>query len=342
MAFRANQFGVSEPVIQRQGTNQIVVELPGIKNQEQAIETIGKTALLVFKGPHGHVLVTGRDLVSSQVGFGPGGSSTHVVNLTFNSTGAKLFAQATSRLVGQTIYTYLDNTLINAARVDEPITNGNAQISGIGSLSAAQHLANLLNSGALPVPMKIIEVKRVSATLGARSVKKSEVALGGAMALIALFMIVFYRFAGFLADLALAIYTLLVLAILIAIHAVLTLPGVAGIILSAGIAVDANVIIFARIKDEIRAGRTLGAAIDYGFKNALRAIMDSNASTILAGLVLYWLGSGDVRGFAVTLIIGVVVSFITAVYATRYLLRLVEDTVVVRNLRLFLGGRGVV
>jgi len=335
IGFRANKFGISEPSIQLQGTNQIIVDLAGVKNQQQAIQMIGQTAQLIFKAPDGKVILTGKDLVSASASLDQ--SQGPIVNLKFNAAGTKAFAAATQKYLNQEIAIYLDKNLIEAPQVQEVIPNGEAMISPFSSLTAAQNMANLLNSGALPIPMREIDVQTVSPTLGQDSVHHSLVAILIAMALIILIMLGIYRYAGLIADIALAIYLVLVVGTLVAFGAVLTLPGIAGIILSAAIAVDANVIIFARIRDELRAGRTLGAAIDHGFKNALRAIMDSNVSTVIAAAVLYYFGTGEVRGFAVTLIIGVLASFVTAVGITRYLLRLSEDTVLVRNQKLFLG-----
>lgn len=337
MARRANIFGVSEPAISLQGNNEIIVELPGIKDPEAAIKTIGETAQLLFKSPSGKVILTGSDLTNAQAAIQGTG---YVIDLTLNAAGTAKFAAATQKYLGKPIGIYLDNHLLTNPVVQSVISQGNAQITGYTSLKAAQQQAELLNGGALPVPMRIIEVRTVSATLGAQSVRASELAGLGAMALIVLFMIIFYRFAGFLADVALAVYLMLLLGVLIAFHAVLTLPGVAGIILSAGIAVDANVIIFARLRDELRAGHPLGTAIDRGFRNAFRAIADSNVSTIVAAIVLYYFGTGEIKGFALTLAIGVGISFITAVGVTRGLLKLAEDTTLVRNVRLFLGGLG--
>lgn len=335
IAFRANKFGVAEPAIQLQGTNQIVVDMPGLKNQQQAIRLIGQTAQLIFKSPTGQVILTGKDLVSATASIGAQGPQ---VNLTFDAAGTKAFAAATQTYLQKQISIYLDKSLLEAPTVQSVIPNGQAQISGgFSNLTAAQNMANLLSSGALPIPMHIIEVQTVSALLGQDAIHQSEVAGLVSMALIILIMLGIYRYAGLLADIALSVYLVLVVGTLIAFGAVLTLPGVAGIILSAAIAVDANVIIFARIRDELRAGRTIGAAIDHGFKNALRAILDSNVSTVIAASVLYYFGTGDVRGFAVTLIIGVLASFVTAVGVTRYLLRLSEDTSMVRNPKLFLG-----
>ncbi len=336
ISFRANKFGISEPSIQLSGSNQIIADLAGVKNQQQAIKLIGQTAQLEFKGPKGNIILTGKDLSSASAALDPT-SNQPLILLQFNAEGAKLFAAATKQYLGQNISIYLDNTNIQTAQVQQVIPNGKAQISGISSLKTAQTTADLLNSGALPIPMRIIDVSTVSPLLGQDQVARSAVAGLVAMLLIILIMLGIYRYAGLIADIALAIYLVIVVGALIAFGAVLTLPGVAGIILSAAIAVDANVIIFARIRDELRAGRTIGAAIDHGFKNALRAIMDSNVSTVIAAAVLYYFGSGEVRGFAVTLIIGVLASFVTAVGVTRYLLRLSEGTVLVRNPKLFLG-----
>jgi preprotein translocase subunit SecD len=335
--YRANNLGVSEPVIQLQNSNEVSVQLAGVKNQEEAIRLIGQTAQLRFVGPDGKTILTGKDLVSAQAALGQG--NVPEVLLSFNAEGARLFAAATTKDVGQVISVYLDQNVIQRATVQEPITGGQAQISPFPSLKAAQQVATLLNSGALPVPMRIIEVRTVSATLGQDSIRASEAAGVVAMALIVLLMLILYRVAGLLADMALAVYLLLLVGFLIWIQAVITLPGVAGMILSAGIAVDANVIIFARIRDELRAGRTVGAAIDHGFKNAFRAILDSNVSTIIASIVLYYMGSGEVRGFALTLGAGVAMSFISAVVVTRWLLRLAEASPLTKNLDLFVGFR---
>lgn len=342
---RADSLGVSEPVIQQQGSNEFQIELPGVKNQEQAIKTIGQTGLLVFEGasanpkkpgPDGHPFVTGRELTGAQATISPNGGGP-TVDLQFNSSGAQGMAAYTSAHVGQPMYTLLDHKVINVATIESAITGGQGQITGLPSLKEAQRLALLLNSGALPVPLKTIEVQAVSATLGASSVHASEIAGLLAMVLIVILMVVFYRFSGLLADVALGLYLLVLAAVLIGIHAVITLPGVAGVILSAGIAVDANVIIFARIRDELRLGRSLRSAVDHGFRNALRAIADSNVSTIMAAIVLYIFGIGDVRGFALTLAIGVAISFVTAYFFTRFLIRIVEDTPLVTNLRFFVG-----
>lgn len=353
---RADHLGVSAPIIQQQGNDEVVVELPGVKNQEQAIRTIGQTGQLQIEGaatvvigktkksagttavvPDGKPFVTGRELTSASAGIDQA-SSTPAVFFTLNGTGANAMQAYTSAHIGQPIFTLLDGKVINQATIQGAISNS-GQISGLSSLASAQKLAVLLNSGALPVALNTIEVQAISAQLGASSVHASEVAGILAMVLIVLLMIGFYRFAGILADIALVVYLMVLTAVLIALHAVITLPSVAGVILSAGIAVDANVIIFARVRDELRLGRTLSSAVDHGFRNALRAIADSNVSTIVASIVLWYFGSGDVRGFALTLGIGVAISFLTAYFFTRMLIRLVEGSPVATNLGFFVGYR---
>jgi preprotein translocase subunit SecD len=347
MLNRADGLGVSEPIVQQQGTNQVVVELPGVKNQEAAIKQLQTTGLLQFEGPStntktpgpdGKPFVTGRDLESAQATILSGTGGGPAVDLTFNAAGAAAMSKFTASHIGQLMYVLLDNKIIETATVQSEIS-ANGQITGLSSVQQAQQLATLLNAGALPVPLKTVEIQTVSATLGADSVRASEAAGLLAMILIGAFMIFFYRFAGVLADMALALYLMVLVAVLIGIGNVFTLPGVAGMILSAGIAVDANVIIFARIRDELRAGRGIGSAIDFGFRNAFRAIADSNVSAIVAAIVLYEFGIGDVRGFALTLAIGVAISFVTAYFFTRVLIRLAEGTRMVQNLNLFVGYR---
>jgi preprotein translocase subunit SecD len=353
---RADSLGVSEPIIQQQGNREFVIELPGVKNQEQAIKTIGQTGQLLMEGgktvvvgktktspgttvtvPDGRPIVTGRDVRSATAGIDTNQNSPAVF-LSFKSAGAAAMQAYTSTHIGSPLFTLLDGKIINEATINGAISN-QGEIYGLPSLQSAQKLAVLINSGALPVPLQTIEVQAVSAMLGAASVHASEQAGILAMILIVLLMVFFYRFAGFLADIALVVYLMVLGAVLIALNAVITLPAVAGVILSAGIAVDANVIIFARVRDELRLGRPLGSAIDHGFRNALRAIADSNVSTIVASIVLWYFGTGDVRGFALTLGIGVAISFLTAYFFTRLLIRLVQGSFLTDNLRFFVGYR---
>lgn len=325
--YRANKLGVSEPNIQLEGDRRIIVELADVRDTEQARQVIGKTALLRFVGPDEKTIVTGKDLVRAQAVQSPRGG--YAVALEFTAEGAKKFGDATTRFQGQVIRVYLDEDVISAATVREPILNGRAEISRDSpgfTVEEAGQLANLLNGGALPVKLEIIENRTVSATLGTTALRLSLRAGLIGLALVAVYMVLFYRVPGLLADVALVLYLLLTLGSLYAIGAVLTLPGVAGIILSLGMAVDANVLIFERIKDELRRGTGLRTAIDAGFRRAFSAIFDSNVTTVVAAAVLYWLGTGPIKGFGLTLGLGVLLSMFTAITFSRWLLRLAVDT----------------
>lgn len=340
MSFRSNKLGVSEPVLQQVGSNRIMVQLPGVKNQEQALAFLGQTALLQIKSPDGkHVLLSGGELSSAQAAIVPSSTGqAYVINLTFNPAGTKAFALATKKYFHQPLPIYLDGKLLEAPYVQSIITTGQAQLTGgFTSLAQAQKTALLLQSGALPVKLKVLDVRTVSATLGANSVAHSKLAAGLALALIGLFMMIWYRLAGLLADISLGIYIFLMLGALSALNATITLPGVAGMILSAGMAVDANVIIFSRVKEEMVAGKTPRAAVEAGFRHAIRAIVDSNATTFLAGLILFVLGSGEVKGFAVTLMVGIVISLFTAVMVTREFIRLAADAGWAKVRTIFVG-----
>ncbi|MDN5293423.1 MAG: preprotein translocase subunit SecD [Eubacteriales bacterium] len=321
---RVNRFGVKEPIIQRQGKRRIIVEIAGVKDPNEIINTIGRTAFLEFKGPDGKTILTGADLKKAALSYDQSGNPA--VSLQFNSEGTRKFRDATAKFLGQPIGIYLDGQLLSNPVVQSVISDGNAQITGKFEEEEAKRLADLLNSGALPVKLVLKEKRVVGPTLGKDSLDKSKVA--GVIGVIAIlvFMAVYYRLPGLVADFALLVYTFLLLALLAAVGATLTLPGIAGFLLSIGVAVDANVIIFERIKEEIRIGRTLRSAIDAGFSRAFITILDSNAVTIIAGLVLYYFGTGPIRGFAVTLLLGIVASIVTAVFLTRYLLRLLADT----------------
>lgn len=316
---RVDRLGVTEPLIQREGSRRIIVELPGVKNTEEAIEVIGKPAYLEFIDEKGNVVITGTDLKKADVMKTDEG---WVVTLELNPEGAKKFAKATTENVGKRIAILLDKEIISAPEVREPIPDGRAQITGYDTAETAYKMSVLLNSGVLPVKLDIIENRSVSATLGQDSIARSLNAGAIGIALVICFMLAYYRLPGLIADFALGVYVLLLLLALKAINATLTLPGVAGIILSVGMAVDANVLIFERMREELRSGKTMWSAMNSGFSNALRAIWDSNITTLIAAGVLFWLGSGPVKGFAVTLSLGIACSMLTAVIVTKYLLRL--------------------
>ncbi len=335
LSFRVNKLGVSEPVIQEVGNSRIAVNLAGVKNPEQALRFLGQTALLQIKSPTGKVLVTGADLSSAEGEISQG---QYVVALSFNSKGAVLFKQATTKYLGQQLPIYLNGKLVEAPKVDTIIPNGQAELSGgFATLKQAQQTALLLQSGALPVKLVVLASNTVSATLGHQAVVASKRAAAIAIALIALAMIFWYRLAGLLADIALGVYAFLLLGSLWAVHAVITIPGIAGIILSMGMAVDANVIIFSRVREEMVSGKTPRAAIEVGFRNAIRAIMDSNATTFISAIILFFMGSGDVKGFALTLMIGIVISLFTAVFLTRQFIRLAADAGWARVRAIFVG-----
>ena len=316
---RVNELGLTEPVIQREGKDRIIVELPGVKDPEQAIAMLGRTALLEFKDMSGKTVLTGKDLKDSKASAGQNGQP--LVTLEFNSEGAEKFATLTAVNVGKQIAILLDGKVLTAPVVNEAITGGHAQITGSKTMQEAEHLAILLRSGSLPVKLEVVENRTVGPTLGQDSKDRSVKAFGIGLALVFLFMLLYYRVSGLVADIVLLLYTLLVLAIMKALNATLTLPGMAGIILSIGMAVDANVLIFERFKEEIASGKTLRAAMDAGFSRAFITIFDSNITTVIAAAVLFYLGTGPVKGFAVTLALGVLVSMFTAITVTRFILK---------------------
>ncbi len=335
---RINQFGVVEPVIQQQGARRIIVELAGIKDPDEAVQTLIKPAYLEFKTEEGQVIVTGRDLQDAREAKDPQSGEVEV-NLTFTPVGARKFAEATLEATKvqphKHIGIYLDGQLLQNPQVREPITTGKARITGYASLEEAHRIAVLLRSGALPVKLEIIEKRTVGPTLGSDSLASSVKAGILGLGTILIFMIGYYRAPGVMANLALFLYMVLVIVIFTALKVTMTLPGIAGFLLSLGMAVDANIIIFERLKEELRAGRTLRAAIDVGFKRAFVAVFDANMTTLLAAAVLYYLGTGPVRGFAVTLSIGILTSMFTAVTVTRWLLHLLAGSGLVRNLKLY-------
>ncbi|MBE3578183.1 MAG: protein translocase subunit SecD [Limnochordales bacterium] len=321
---RVDGLGVAEAVVQRQGTRRIIVQLPGVTDQQEALRLIGRTAVLEFRDPEGKVVVTGADLKRATATRGEMGVGW-AVDLEFTAEGAKKFADATRRLVGQPIAIYLDEEEISAPRVEEPIPDGRAVITGNFTATEAKNLAMLLNSGALPVPLRQMEVRNVGATLGRDSVQASVLAgVVGALAVV-IFMVVFYRIPGLLADVALLLYVLLNLAVLMALKTTFTVPGLAGFILGVGMAVDANVVIFERVKDELRAGKSGRAAVEAGFHRAFAAILDSNVTTLITAVVLFYFGSGPVKGFAVTLSVGIIISMFTAVVVSHWLIRYLVD-----------------
>src|SRR5581483_3735182 len=340
---RVNELGTVEPLIQRQGADRILVQVPGLQDPTRLKQLLGKTAKLDFRlvdmsttvqqarqsgaPPDSEILpgvkngesylikkavaVSGADLTDAQPGF-DSRTSEPVVNFRFNSSGARRFAQITQENVGRPFAIVLDNQVISAPVIREPILGGSGQISGNFTVQEANDLAILLRAGALPAPLTIIEERTVGPGLGQDSIRKGEIAAYVGSILVILFMLVTYGLFGLFANVAVAINVAMIFGILSLLSATLTLPGIAGIVLTVGIAVDSNVLIYERIREELRAGRTPINAIDAGFSRALATIMDSNITTFIAAAVLFYIGTGPVRGFAVTLGVGILTTVFTA------------------------------
>jgi SecD/SecF fusion protein len=340
---RVNAMGLSEPVVTIEGENKIRVELPGAKNSEDAIAAIGRTAQLEFILADGTVVLDGSKISDAGVQSDQQNGG-YAVSLKFTSEGSSLFKTATEQIVagqiptsttekygtvnGNVIMIVLDGEVISAPGVSEVIPNGQAVItSGAGGFpqDEATTLSVLIRGGALPVGLEEIQTSIVGPTIGLDAFNNSVLAGGIGVLLIMLFMILMYRIMGFAANLALLLYILLVIWTIISLGAVLTLPGIAGIILSIGMAVDANVIIFARIQEEVINGKSIRVAVDQGFNRAMTTIIDSNSTTIIAALVLYQFGSGPVKGFAATLMIGIIASMITALFVTHTFLGTITE-----------------
>lgn len=330
---RVNELGLTEPLIQRQGSRRIIVELPGIKDPDSAIAMLGRTAMLEFQDPAGNTILTGKDLKDSRVQVD--NAKNPLVGLEFNEEGTKKFAQATTRLYKQPISIVLDGEVLTAPIVDEPITTGQAVIRGQRSVEEAEQLSILLRSGALPVKMEIVENRTVGPTLGQDSKEKSTQAFIIGIACIVFFMLLYYRLSGLVATIALLLYVVLLLGAIKLLDATLTLPGIAGIILSVGMAVDANVLIFERFKEELREGKTLRSAIDSGFKKAFATILDSNITTLFVAGVLFYMSTGPVKGFAITLSLGIVISMFTAITITKFLLQSLINSGIIKNQKMF-------
>jgi len=368
---RIDQFGVSEPEITRQGTDRILIQLPGVKDPQRAIHLIGQTALLEFKlvdeegnleealkgkAPEGDIilyqrsvdpktggvrkipyllkektLMTGEVLKDARVSLDSQFHEPYVA-LEFDDIGGKLFEQITGANVKKRLAIILDNNVYSAPVIQERIAGGRAQITGRFSMEEAGDLAVVLRAGALPAPVKIIEQRTVGPSLGQDSIHKGIISTLISAIVVVLFMIFYYRVAGIVADTALILNIVLTLATLALFRATLTLPGIAGLVLSIGMAVDANILIHERIKEELRWGKTIRAAIDQGYHRAFSAIIDSNLTTLIAGIFLYQFGTGPVRGFAVTLCIGILANIFTAVYITRWVFDYITLKVGVKRL----------
>jgi len=331
---RLTRQGFTEATVTRQGNDRIRVEIPNVSDPNQILSIIGTPAQLEFVDEAGKVLMEGSMIKNAAAAQDENGQPC--VSFELNDEGAKLFADATAANLGKTIAITLDGETISAPRVNSVIAAGRGEITGNFSAEEAQNLATLILSGALPLSLSQLEVSAISATLGIEALDKAIQAGIIGIILVMLFMLFRYRIMGVVADIALSLYVMIVIILLVLTGAQLTLPGIAGIILGIGMAVDANVVIYERIREELKVGRPLDSSISKGFNRALSAIIDSNVTTIIAAIVLYAFGTGTVRGFALTLGIGVATSMFTAIFVTHRLLNIFVD-LGVRNDKLYMG-----
>lgn len=340
---RVDNMGVSEPIIQLEGEDRIIVQLAGVDDPDEAIELVGKTAKLEFIDPYGNVILTGSDLADAR---GVRNSNAKVgeenaISLTFSEEGAKKFAQATQRFLYQVIEIYIDDECVVSATVNTPITNGQAQITGGYTLEEAIAQAAILKGGALPVDVEVMSKRTVGPSLGADSLEKSIEAGALGMALLLLFVIGYYRLPGVVAAVSLVAYTLVLTWLISWLNITLTLPGIAGFVLSIGMAVDANIIIYERLREELGSDKSLRASVVSAFRRALWTILDSNITTLIAAAVLFQFGTGSVQGFAVTLAVGIVVSMFSALFITHYmLLWCTEVPFFAKHVKLFTNRKG--
>ena len=353
MRTRVNQLGVSEPVIQKQGERRVVVQLPGIQDTARAKEVIGSTAQLEFKlvdeehslqdalkqGPppgseirygrrdgQPHLLqkrtvLSGEFITDARAGFSQQ-TNQPLVHVSFDSKGTRLFGRLTEENVGERMAILLDDQVITAPVIQEKIGGGRAQITGMANAEEAHDVALMLRAGALPAPVKVVEERTVGPTLGQDSINQGLNSIILGFLLVLAFMALYYRLFGLVANVALALNLVFIVAVMSLLQATLTLPGIAGIVLTVGMAVDANTLIFERIREEVRVGNTPHAAIHAGYTKALSTIADANITTLIAALVLFQFGSGPVKGFAVTLSVGILTSMFTAIMVTRAIINL--------------------
>ncbi len=360
---RVDQFGVAEPTITRQGDDRILIQLPGVQDPDRAKALIGKTALLEFqlldeqtpveqavagrvpetsellyqrridkdtkaerKQPYvvqKRTLLTGAELTRAEVQADPNAPGNWQVAIEFTATGARIFGDVTEQNVGRHLAIILDGNLYSAPRINERIPGGRAVITGQFTVDEARDLAIVLRAGALPAPVTIMEERTVGPSLGADSIRQGMIAIIGSAVVVFIFMLLYYRLSGAFADLALVLNLIILLACMAAFGATLTLPGIAGIALTIGMAVDTNILIFERIREELRVGKTPRAAIDAGFHRALRTIIDTHLTVMVTAAILYNFGTGPVKGFAVSLFVGLAASLFTAYFFTRLLFDIV-------------------
>ena len=323
LSLRVNKFGLSEPVVAIEGDNRIRIDLAGVFDSDDIVKTLTSTGELTFKDENGNVLLTGNDVKDATAVLTNEGKA--IIQLKFTPEGTQKFAEATKNNLNKTIEISMDDQVLTKPVVNTEITEGEAVIEGSRSFEEANKVASIIQSGALPVTLKTISVSTVGPTLGAEAIPNTVKA--GIIGFIFIFIIMFirYRFPGVIATMSLFIYMLLFLFIFSLIQAVLTLPGIAGILLTLGMAIDANILIFERIREELIKGKSVKIAIRIGFDKAMSSILDSNITTIIAGLVLYFIGTGGVKGFATTLLIGTVLSMFSSIVITKFMIKLIYN-----------------
>jgi protein-export membrane protein SecD len=342
LSLRVNKVGVSETVVTTEGEKRIRIDIPGQYDSKTIVDSLSKAGELKFIAPNQSkdVILTGKDVKKATVYADPQNANQAIIGLELNDQGKQKFADATQKYLGQQISIYMDDQLLTSPTVQSVISNGEAQITGNKSFDEAKKTAGIINAGALPVPVKVASVKTVGAQLGAAALPNAVKAAFIGFALVFLLMVLYYRVPGFLACIALVLYASLVLTCFAGLNATLTLPGIAGFLLTVGMAVDANVLIFERIREELKKGKSIKSSINEGFKHAMSSIIDSNITTSIAALVLYFLGSGAVKGFATTLLIGIIVSMFTAIFVTRALVNLAANMGLLSKLWCFRVKRG--
>jgi len=334
LSLRVNKLGVAETVVTTEGEKKIRVDVPGKTNSKEIVDSLSQSGNLSFKGPSGDEILTGKDIKKATAQLDQQGGG-YEVGLELNDEGTQKFADATGKYVGQKISIYLDDEMISDPTVNAQITGGKASIQTHGTLEDNKKLAGMINSGALPLPVKEVEVTNVGADLGINAFPNSVKSGVIGVLLVFLFMLIKYRVQGLMANIALTLYITLTLFVFVEVGVTLTLPGIAAFLLTIGVAVDANILIFERTKEELRKGFTIRAAVKKGSENALSSIVDSNVTTLLAALILYLMGSGSVKGFAITLMIGIIISLFTGLVVTKLLVNLAVECKLINRLSHF-------
>lgn len=329
LELRVNKIGVAETVVTEEGEKRIRVDIPGAYDSNEIVESLSKTGNLEFKDSEDKVVLTGKDVKEAIAVLDD--TSRPVVSLELNDEGKVKFAEATSNNIGKTISISMDGEIVSKPMVQSAITDGKAVINGMASMEEATKLSGIISSGALPVEVKAVSVKNVGAQLGEEALPNALKAGVIGIALVFLFMIIYYRVPGIFASIALTLYITLVLLIFAEMKVALTLSGIAAFLLTIGMAVDANVLIFERIREELSRGISIKSAVKSGFGNAMSSIIDSNSTTFIAALILYFIGSGAVKGFAVTLMVGIILSLFTALVVTKFLINLAVEIGILKS-----------